>query len=62
VKKPPENPDHADVSADPPEKAEEPAVRVDFDAIEVGDIRAVEYRTRRRRVRQYEAFKDDRQF
>jgi hypothetical protein len=47
AKKPPENPDSAnrswDGSAEPPERADEPALRVDFDAIEVRDIRAVEY-------------------
>ena len=56
-KKQPEYPDRADHSwdgsANLPEKAEEPALRIDFDAMEVRDIRAIEYRTRTRSVRRY---------
>jgi hypothetical protein len=62
AKKPAENSDHShrswDGSAGQPKNAEEPALRVDYDAIEVRDIRAVEYRTRTRVVRRYKHTKD----
>jgi hypothetical protein len=66
AKKPSENPDRAHRSWDdltePAEQAEEPALRVDLDAIEVRDIRAVEYRTWTRIVRRYMHSKDETPF
>jgi hypothetical protein len=66
AKKPSENPDRAHRSwedlTEPTERAEEPALRVDLDAIEVRDIRAVEYRTRTRVVRRYKHSQDETPF
>jgi hypothetical protein len=45
-----------------PEQAEEPALRVDLDAIEVRYIRAVEYRTESRIVRRYKHSTDETPF
>jgi hypothetical protein len=65
-KKPPENPDGENLPNDSwpdlPRAAEELALRVDLDAIEVRDIEAVEYRSRTRHVRRYKHRGDSTRF
>jgi RES domain/HEPN/RES N-terminal domain 1 len=67
IKKPSDDPVRAnprswDDLTEAPEQTEEPALRIDLDAIEVRYIRAVEYRTEARVVRRYRDSKDETPF